>query len=136
MDTEPYLRIPFVPGGRDESGVDCWGLVRLVSAREYGVELPKYPGSGVSRGRIDAKALARETPEKRDRDFRRVDDPRPGDVVLLKPRQRPVHIGILVRKKPLKMLHAERAFGVAVEPVYGIAWRHRVEGFYRYRGNE
>lgn len=32
IDVEKYLFVPYVPGGRLESGFDCWGLVLLVRA--------------------------------------------------------------------------------------------------------
>lgn len=37
-----YLTIPFCEKGRDEAGVDCYGLVRLIYQRERGITLPSY----------------------------------------------------------------------------------------------
>ena len=40
--SNPFVGIPFVPGGHSMVGCDCWGLLRLVYRRMLGVELPPY----------------------------------------------------------------------------------------------
>lgn len=38
--TQKYVGIPFVSGGRDYNGCDCYGLVRLILNDEYQIQLP------------------------------------------------------------------------------------------------
>lgn len=37
-----YLLIPYTLGGRDHSGCDCWGLVRLILEEQFNVFVPSY----------------------------------------------------------------------------------------------
>jgi cell wall-associated NlpC family hydrolase len=38
-----YLGLPFKPGGRGPDFYDCWGVLRLVYTREFGIDLPEFP---------------------------------------------------------------------------------------------
>lgn len=135
VDTRPYVDIPFVDGGRSRAGADCWGLVYLVSA-DLGRPVPAYPGEGVrADGTICPRAQARAVARHADQ-FDAVDAPRPGDVVLLRPRGRPMHVGVCVDRRGRYVMHTERRTGVCVERVHGRMWTHRLDGFYRYRGDK
>ena len=39
-----YIGLPFVEGGRDRSGLDCYGLLRLVINERYAGSVPEYEG--------------------------------------------------------------------------------------------
>jgi cell wall-associated NlpC family hydrolase len=40
--TEAYLGIPYKIKGRNEAGLDCWGLVYLIYLEMFGISLPLY----------------------------------------------------------------------------------------------
>lgn len=133
METRPYDEIPFVDGGRDFDGADCWGFCVLVARHTFGIELPEWPHAGLTDGSIDLSIAQNSVDSRRDQ-FVKVDNPQCGDLVLLLPRHMPVHLGIIVQKLPLKFYHTERKSGPVCERLYGIAWQGRIEGIYRYRG--
>lgn len=37
------LHVPYLPGGRDLQGWDCWGAVRWLYAQHTGLWLPEFP---------------------------------------------------------------------------------------------
>jgi len=41
---ERVVGIPYIDGGRDKSGLDCFGLI-LLFAREFDINLPDYQGT-------------------------------------------------------------------------------------------
>lgn len=43
-----YVGIPWVRGGGDISGADCWGLTVLVIREVYGIDIEQYGGSKAS----------------------------------------------------------------------------------------
>jgi cell wall-associated NlpC family hydrolase len=129
-----YIGIPFIDGGRDMTGCDCWGLIRLVYRLEAGIELPSY-------GEIAAADLLAVARSMRDDAFadpwRRVtDEPRrPMDVVLMRRLgdggKAPVHVGIMV--DPKRMLHIVEAADSHTVPLDHPTVKPRILDFFRHR---
>lgn len=130
MDVREYVGIPFKALGRDRSGCDCYGLVRLVLLEQCGVALPLYNNDYVGVGRAHAHELAAL-----------IDRERPlfpavpvewgavGDIVLMRVGGHEQHVGLVVA--PGVMLHTEEGCAAVTERMDSLRWRHRIVGFYR-----
>lgn len=128
MNIERYIGIPFKSHGRDFSGCDCYGLVRLVLQEEKGITLPDFwdyedanrPENvqGIIAANTTGLGFRKDTPEE-------------GDVVLYKIFGYPSHMGLYVGKG--RVLHVMRKFFSVCVPVEHGILRGRVEGFYGIR---
>ena len=126
-----YRGIPYLDHGRDRSGCDCWGLVRLVYLEQFGVELPGYGAAYECSDLVDIDAIL----EGRTIGWSEVQDPRSGDVVLMAVRDRGVrcfHVGLVINPRRRQMLHVMTKTSVIVESWAAPAWARRVTGFWRY----
>jgi len=127
--TADYIGLPFREKGRDRDGLDCWGLVRLVLAEQFGVLLPSY---------ADDYACTLEVSENarlisgRKGDWSEVPagEERAGDVLLLRMAGHECHVGIVVA--PGIMLHIEAGHDAVWDRYHGLRWKNRVVGAYRW----
>lgn len=128
-----YVGLPFQSKGRDRSGLDCWGLVRLVYTEQLKVDLPSYGeisafdlvrvsreiGSALSSsGWLECKpkkfACAVMTAGQDDRRLHRA----------------PFHVGIYV--DDTRILHVEPATDAAVVRATHPSISRRILGCYEY----
>ncbi|MFG1247609.1 NlpC/P60 family protein [Xanthobacter flavus] len=128
----PYVGIPFLAGGRDCAGCDCWGLVRLVYSEVLGIDLPTY-------GEISAGDLARVTRTIRDDSavapwLPIEGEARAFDVLVMA--GRPLHVGVMIDAR--HVLHVEAATAAVIVPAARsphVRWRrlslHRHEALAR-----
>ena len=124
-----YVGLPFAEHGRDRTGVDCWGLVRLVLGERFGVALPCH-GTDY-RSTLDADGLGALIAREMRPAWRPVDGPgRAGDVALLRLRGAPMHVGVVVA--PGVMLHVEQGIDSVIERSDGLRWKKRLLGIYRH----
>lgn len=134
FDANKYVGLRYLAGGRDvegevaeASGVDCWGLVRLVYEREFGIKLPGH--DGVNRDTTSDEDLADYAAAQME-DWERVRNPEPGDMVRLRIRGNPMHVGIVTA--PGDFLHVRAGNDSVVDRYRSRLWADRIEGFYRY----
>lgn len=123
-----YIGIPFADRGRDRNGLDCWGLVRLVLAEQFGKELPSLADNYDSANDdvCVSKLVNTQRPILK---AQRISNPKPGDPVLLKIRGLLCHVGVYVGDGC--MLHIRKGTATVVDRLDSICWKRRVEGFYR-----
>ena len=132
--TTEYIEIPFKVHGRDETGLDCWGLVYLIYLEQFGIELPLYDNDytnikdtnhlsklyehGVNNPDIGWLSILRGQEQY-------------GDVFLLPLAGRHTHVAICV--EPGLMIHIVKDAQVIVEEYYEAIWKKRFERALIYR---
>jgi cell wall-associated NlpC family hydrolase len=123
-----YIGIPFVSGGRDAAGADCYGLARLVRAEQFGDRLPLLSGDYT-----DADNFAETEALMRARRpllaGRRVETPETGDVCVLRFHGLPTHLGIYAGGGWL--LHTLKRTGSVLQRISDPSLAGRIEGWYR-----
>jgi len=120
-----FLKIPYLDRGRTRDGVDCYGLVMLVNREQFGRLVPDY----VYASSKDQGAVAKTIEEFLPCDWRKVEVPEPGDLVMLKILGRPWHCGVFVA--PGLMLHSIGDAVSGIERLDTVRCQRRVVGFYR-----
>ncbi|MBI3441730.1 MAG: C40 family peptidase [Proteobacteria bacterium] len=125
-----YIGLPFMDHGRDRSGLDCWGLVRLVMAEQFCLALPSYLHEYQRTTQVDkiSALIERESPK-----WKAIPLGKElcGDVAVLRVRGRPMHVGMVLGDQ--QMLHIELGINSALERYVGARWAERLAGFYRYK---
>lgn len=125
MWSNGYIGIPYLDGGRDRYGCDCWGLVRLVLKEQYGKALPALSYSPGDKAEIAAlidttKPLVAAV---------KIESPEAGDVLLMLVHGLPNHVGVMVDSH--SVLHVTKGTLSRVERIDNVSIRSRIEGFYR-----
>lgn len=125
-----YLGLPYVANGRERSGLDCWGLVRLVHAEVFDNDLPSFADQyDVSERDKTAELIALNKEA-----WVKVDVAQPGDVALFRILGEESHVGIITR--PGYFLHVREGQDSVIERLDSSAWKHRLVGVYRYAENK
>ena len=105
-----YIGLPYVLGGRDLGGLDCFGLLKMVYDREYGETLPDWQTDDLSlRGRAETIASVVCSGA-----WEPVEDPQDGDFVVCYRSRAPLHLGLYFAGG---VLHAMEGLGVVFEPL-------------------
>lgn len=126
---DPFVGVPFVEGGREDTGCDCWGLVRLVYKACLEVDLPSlrdgyadHADQAAIAGLIDGHMGP----------WRPIapGDERPFDAILIAFGGHPTHIAMVTR--PGRMLHARAGAASSIENYRTFIYSNRIAGFFRH----
>jgi cell wall-associated NlpC family hydrolase len=122
-----YVGIPFVSGGRDGAGCDCYGLIRLVLLEEFGYRLPELTNS------YDACCTAEINPLFNQYlpllSGERIVKAEAGAVAVIRVRGLPSHVGVFVDGEYI--LHTLRKIGAHCTRMGSGFLRGGLEGIYR-----
>ena len=121
---DDLIGIPFRDGGRDMTGLDCWGLVRIIYDR-IGIDLPDYHIAAANEPAVNAKMMDQEA------QWQRLDHPEMGAVVLIANGAcgRANHVGVYIGDG--RMIHAYAYSGVAIS--HTRRWAAHIIGYYKPR---
>ena len=123
-----YVGVEFEEKGRNHVGCDCWGLMRLILKEQFDVDLPDHVDD--YKTTQDRHAIA-DIVEDDLPDWIKTMRPQCGDVVLLRCKGLPLHVGLMLNKKT--MLHIQEGINAGTERLDSIVWKDRVMGYYRPR---
>lgn len=122
-----YIGIPFKLLGRTEKGCDCYGLVRLILMKEYGITLPLFD-DGYSN--IDDRQLASLVDAGLGTiKATKVDKPKEGDLVILRYLGEAKHIALYIGYGAI--IHTEEYKNAHIESLSSPFIARRVVGYYR-----
>ncbi len=130
VNLDDLIGIPFVDGGRDLSGADCWGVVMLTFAK-YGISIPDFSISC-----FDSLKINQKIDEQR-KHWKRLEKPEvPCLIVFRTDSKNPrvcCHCGVFIRSD--YFLHTFKKRNACIEPINHILWKNKIEGFYKYVGD-
>jgi len=146
-----YIGLPYKPNGRDYSGVDCWGLTRLVYQEQFNIHLPSLVGDydgdsgknvpelvniqfGMNLPNLvkdygDDKNICELVDTKKEF-WQRVTTPEVPDVCVFNILGQPTHVGVYIGNR--NFLHISEGHTSTIESLNNSSWTKRLEGFYRY----
>ena len=129
-----FMMIPYVEGGRDFAGCDCYGWGWLYNRTELGIELPLHPG--ITAGSPEAsEAFAAGQDKWPEVEQGHVCD---GDAVGIRERGEPLHVGWIAFGGRLVHMprprNGEQWPGVVCTSLQDPDLKHRLLGIHRYPG--
>ena len=124
---QDYIGIPFVSGGRNRRGLDCYGLIRLVLMEQYGCTLPLLNGKYDNALNLyDTSPLFfQQLPILTEK----IAGPQERALALLEMHQLPCHLGLFCGGESI--IHSRSGVGVVAERLDSRRLPGRIAGWYR-----
>ncbi|MGB3212440.1 MAG: NlpC/P60 family protein [Desulforhopalus sp.] len=129
MDLERYKSIPYKEHGRDFSGVDCWGLARLIRYHESGILMPSWSAEYETSNKAPYSELIGK--EHCLAKWRQLERPQVLAVALFEIAGF-FHVGTVLDRRGREMIHILKDTSVTIEPLRSIEWRDRFRGWWLY----
>ena len=130
MNFDKYVGIPYAEKGRDISGLDCYGLVRLIYKEEKNITLPSFTADYAVQDNKRIEELIAQYKEG----WEPADEPQVGDIVLFRILGIESHVGLVI--SPTHFIHVREKQDTAIESLSATKWNKRTVGFFRYSENK
>lgn len=129
-----YIGIPWILGGHDKSGADCWGLALLVLDKCYGININRFIGAKYTGDEL-AEIVNSETSSN---DWQLIDSPKPGDLCVMScgEKSRAEHIGIYADGVILHALGKNGRGVSSVNKPMALNKMFKKMEYYRFVGND
>lgn len=122
-----YLDIRFKEKGRTAMGCDCWGLVRLIYQEQCSIPLPSYDDDYIATNNHEILSVLIDSESRK---WNQVEKPHEFDVVVLRLKGVPFHVGVVTRGG--FMLHCSQGINTSHERLDSMRWKNRIIGYYRH----
>ena len=122
-----YIGIPYKELGRDEDGLDCWGLVRLIYTNECGIMLPSFDTEYKSVKDFNINKII----EEQRPNWTEIKKPQEFAVALINNYGMPFHVGVIVNNKG-DMIHSMEKRNTCIENIYSNNWKNKLVGIFTY----
>lgn len=125
-----YIGIPYLFRGRDRAtGLDCWGLTRLIMREEYCIALPSYD---TEYQHIRRPGEMHDVVIREKQSWTQVPAGQEvaGDLILLRMQGEPIHVGVVIGDG--RFIHVHSGINATHDSYRTLRWRDRIGGFYRY----
>lgn len=124
---DKFTKIFYHKNHRDFNFCDCYGICYLFNKEVLKKEIPVYLNE-----KIYSNEDINRTYREKQSDFKKVNTGREsgGDIVSLKIKGQPIHVGVVVQKGT--MLHIMENKNAQIESYNNSKWKNKVDSFWRY----